>query len=216
MTNKKNNTANSRALNDPKVRKALKSLQEYWDVLSQPEQIERVNDLLKFGCSRRGIADETKIPLSTLSRHSVPKPLKPRKDPRPGATPDLNKESQKRRRPSAIDAARESQAMFQKLKASRRGEIEGKEMAKEEQKPFIAQQPVIPAADSVIETSPKGEETSEKGSHTQNDQPKSGQRELFEAAQVSRVERRQRLATIPDQIKARPQYTARSMRRQGI
>lgn len=216
----RNQTAHVHAMNDPRARKGLSALKSYWDVLSRPERIEQVNNLLELGCSLRGISEETNIPLSTLRRHIArTKSTKPSNDPRPETKTDLNTEPQKLRRLTRIEAARESKAMFQELKASPRGETDEKETAKERSKPLVAQTPIITAADPALiaarEPSQKREEVSREGSQSCEGQPRTGQRELCESTKANREEKLQRLLSIPDQLKPRPTYSARSLKRQG-
>lgn len=69
-----NNTKHSRAMKNPRVREIVTNLGASWKDLSLQRRGELLSELLRIGCSERGLARELHIPPSTIRR--VLEPIK--------------------------------------------------------------------------------------------------------------------------------------------
>jgi hypothetical protein len=213
-----NDTANQRAMKNPKAQAILSALRKGWDGMS-PEQLgEQVIELIRLKCSVRGIADELGKAESTvrrkvdsaksagtnsgwirmLERTLAKKPLKPKaKSARkvPGC------------KPSVAPAEKGPRAAIKKVCP-----------VKNDVHSSTVQQ--IKRTASSSSTSAQvhrvvNHASSDKESLPGEQEPKANLVELYMNRDQSNLDKIQQLAGIADSIAPRPYRDARSMERQG-
>lgn len=213
-----NQTANQRAMANPEVREALNVLRTRWNDLSLQQQSEQLHKLIGLKCSLRGLEKELGKPLTSL-RRIIERTDHPEKG---------NDWIETMERTWAVDPEEQS-AMSADEDACR---FPSKIPAKKLVGPAIAETyPVQDHAHTSTArqtkkiTSPPS--TTGKESPAANgamsrqevqvgeDTPKTSQNDAYTSREQSFKNKIQRLAAIPEQIKPRPIWTARSIKRQG-
>lgn len=213
-----NETAHQRAMTDPKVREAMATLGSNWKLLSQQELGAKLSELVELNCSVRGIAEASKIPASTIRRRiaSVAS-LKSLSGRNTELVRTLGKISGMRSPKSAIEAARESNAMFQKNRPVA-PEIEQKFPAKSSQHPRKLKPPESSVGTPSVATKvPVTAEGKLGGRKRRSDEelPKMSLVDQYRLGQLSGPEVRRVFASQPKLLERRPFRDISSMKRQG-
>lgn len=211
---RRNQTKHQRAMTTPKVQEIFVALQSNFNRISQQRRREQVDMLIELGCSHAGIADQLHIPPTTLRRHIAVDTSAQAK--RVLSSEDGNHFEKKPRqtaKQSAIQAARESKAESQKNRMQAAG-VRGA-IPKEETRIVLKPQPIervpAPVSTASAESPTFGDGLSRKEGQVEKETSTMSQVERYVLEQRKRSEKIQQLDSIP----ARPQWSARSMKRQG-
>jgi hypothetical protein len=213
-----NQTAHQRAMSKPEVREVLNVLRTSWSDLSPQQRGEKLNVLIGFNCSRRGIAKELGKQESNIRKYIAK--ANPSEEGNDWATmmkSTLAKEPQKqstksasedvRRIPSKIPAKKQAEPVIKETypmqDQARTSTAQQTKKISYPSSTAVKEPPVVSAATSGLENQ-AGEDT-----------PKTSKADAILKAWRNREDRRQRLASTPEQIQPRPFYDAHSLGRQG-
>ncbi len=215
---RRNDTPHHRAMTNPRVQQTLSALRASWNDLSPQEKGEQLNKLVDSGCSLRGLSEELSIPLTTIRRYiALAHSSESGGDRIAIMERTTAKKPAKERDVSRIEAARESQAMFQRNRKpesaiKQTGEakkLQGASAAPPTKKIITSPAPVATKVPPI-----KDDGLSGKESRVEDQRPKS-LLEQWKQGHPSYSEGIQRLISLPDSIEPRPHQNARSMGRQG-
>ena len=213
-----NETANQRAMTRPEVREALNVLRTSWSDLSPQQRGEKLNVLIGFKCSRRGIAKELGTQESNI-RKCIAK-ANPSEEGNDWATmmkSTLAKEPQKQNTKSASEDVRQIPS---KIPAKKKAEPVIKETypMQDQARTSTAQQTkkiTYPSSTAVKEPPVVSGATSGQENQLGEDSPGKKMADAILKTWQNRQDKLQQLASTSEQIKPRPQYDARSLGRQG-
>ena len=213
-----NVTANQRAITRPEVQEALNVLRTRWRDLSPQQRGERLNVLIGFGCSGRGIAKELGKSESNIRKY-IPKANPPEegddwatmmestlaKEPKKQSTKSASKDV--RQKPSKIPAKKRAEPVIKETYPmqdhARTSTAQQTEKITSPSSTAVKERPVASGAKS-------GQEN-QAGENT----PKTNLVDAFSNMERIREDKKLRLASIHDQIEPRPFYDAHSLGRQG-
>ena len=212
-----NQTAHQRAMQRPEVRETLKALRTSWSDLSQQQRGEKLNVLIGFGCSRRKIADGLGESESSI-RRSIAK-ANPPEEGNDWATMmkgTIAEKSQKQRTKNASEDVRRIPSKIPAMKSAA-AVIRETCPTQDHAHATIAKQTkkiTSPLSTAIKEPRVVSGATSGPENQAGENTPRTNPVEAI--SNMERVRAKiQRLASIPDQIKRRPLFDARSLGRQG-
>jgi predicted transcriptional regulator len=213
-----NQNAHQRAMTSPEVQEVLKVLRVRWTKLSRLQRGEKLNVLIGFNCSARGIANELGEPESTIRRYiALANP------PEEGSDWIAQMKSTITKRPKKQGTegdGEEVSPLLSKIRAKKivvTATLES-HPAQDDAHTSTAQHatqitshlstaakepPVVSGAKSVQEN------------QARDDTPKKSLADAFLSMGRIHPDKLQRLAAISEQIEARPLRSANSMKRQG-
>jgi len=217
-----NQTAHERALTNPRARETIGALRATWDNLTPDDRGEKLNDLIRLGCSVRGLARELDKPESTIRRY-IALAHSSESGGNWIATIErtLAKKRAKEREVSRIEALRESKAMFEKngelkpVPNDKSAANDAKHKLSEHKTQQTRQSP-HPVSRGAEEPSQGNGVASEKGRRAEEPKQKIDLVERYRLQSGGVTPKRiQRLQAIVESIAPRPYRDARSMKRQG-
>lgn len=213
-----NETANQRAMTRPEVREALNVLRTSWSDLSSQQRGEKINVLIGFKCSRRGIAKELGKQESNIRKYiAKANPSEKGDDWATMMKSTLVKEPQKQ---SAKSASEDVRRIPSKTPANKKAEpiIKKTYPTQDHARASTAQQTkkiTYPSLTAVKEPPVVSSASSGQENRLGEDGPGETITGAILKAWQDRQDRLKRLASISEEIKPRPLYDARSLGRQG-
>jgi hypothetical protein len=214
---RRNLTAHDRAMTDPQVQEVFRVLQSNWNKLTPPEkgeQGEQLQKLVDSGCSVRGLERNLGEPASNIRRYMA---QAKGSDQRSGRIANISTKKPTRQNTlSVLEAARESQAMFQRnrtvgpaLKETGWGKKpQGASVAQPTKKMIAGPASVATRVEPVIDDGLGGKEN-----RVEEGQRSKSLIHQWKLGHPDNSERIQLLASMT--IEPRPFRDARSMKRQG-
>lgn len=217
---RRNVTAHDRAMTDPGVQEAFRVLQSNWNELTprqKGEQGEELKKLVDSGCSVRGLERDLGEPASNIRRYiSQAKAADAASDWTALLESISGRKPEGQSKMSPLEAARESQSMFQRNRAVG-AVIKGTGQTKKPQGASAAQPTKkIDASPASVATKVPPIMDDRLGgneSRVEESQPQISPLEQWKLGHPSNSERIRQLASMT--IEARPYRDARSMKRQG-
>jgi hypothetical protein len=213
-----NQTANQRAMKNPKTQAAFSRIRERWNGMSAEQRGEQLIELIGFKCSVRGIADELGQPATTIRRYiGLAKSTETScgwitRMERTLAKGSLTQETKSARevadcKPSETPAKKGALPVIKKTCT-----------VKDDVHSSTTQQTkgITSSSAASAQVRPVMNQTSsEKESRTGEHEPKTRLVDLISSREQIIQDKVRRLAAIPDSIQPRPVLNARSMQRQG-
>jgi len=209
-----NITRHDRAMTDTNVRAAFAALKSNWPSLAEQEQGEQLRKLVDAGCSVRGLARDLEQSASTLGRRmKLAETLEANRDWSAMLETLAPQEERTQNELGPLEAARESQAEFQRNKTAMRAERQKGQMneaqpAAKAQTPITSRFTLVPAKQDPVVS-----ERSIRREISAEDPSKKSLLDQIKLRVQEREEKIRRLVSI--EIEPRPIRNAHPIPRQG-
>jgi hypothetical protein len=214
-TNRVNETANQRAMKNPKTQGILNALRKGWNGMSAEQQGEQVLELTVLKCSVNGIADELGQPATTLRRRIA---LVKSAGTNSGWIRRIDRTLAKEPKTKSTREVADCKPSETPAKKGPGPVIKEMEPVKNEVHSSTTQQPKRIAGSSLTSTHVRpvmNNTLSEKENLPAQHESKTRLVDLYNSRGQIAQDRMQRLADIANSIPKRPDWNARSMKRQG-